>query len=266
MKCVQKIILSWLCTYPGRFPYPGPDSDNAVWMMGNPNWASISLHLGEVSTSFCQPSSACVYAYKSSLLVWISYIKILSQYHRASTLYKQGWCSHSKLKKMYMYHSPLQVFSHNLCLLYMHYGKRDVYVSVGRWSYSHIVDIWADSTSRVLERPPIQLLAYGLFQLMHLTWRPCFFLNRAINSGHREDKHRLQHSQLEFQHLSICGNYGSVARNFLNLYKELYCQRGRHSCSGSWGEVRSSYNSTNKMSFSAKIIRLGQRTTAIMMV
>ena len=118
-KCIQKIILSWLCTYPGRFPYPGPDSDNAVWMMGNPNWASISLHLGEVSTSFCQPSSACVYAYKSSLLVWISYIKILSQYHRASTLYKQGWCSHSKLKKMYMYHSPLQVFSHNLCLLYM---------------------------------------------------------------------------------------------------------------------------------------------------
>ena len=35
----------------GRFPYPGPDTDNAVWMMGNPNWGTINLHLGEVSTN-----------------------------------------------------------------------------------------------------------------------------------------------------------------------------------------------------------------------
>ena len=33
----------------GRYPYPGPWQDNAVWMMGNPNWATINMHLGEVS-------------------------------------------------------------------------------------------------------------------------------------------------------------------------------------------------------------------------
>ena len=32
----------------GRYPYPGPnprnhDADNSVWMMGNPNWATLSL-------------------------------------------------------------------------------------------------------------------------------------------------------------------------------------------------------------------------------
>ncbi len=31
----------------GRYPYPGPPQDNAVWLMGNPNWATISLHLGQ---------------------------------------------------------------------------------------------------------------------------------------------------------------------------------------------------------------------------
>ncbi|XP_019862650.1 PREDICTED: uncharacterized protein LOC109591341 [Amphimedon queenslandica] len=31
----------------GRHPYPGPYTDNAVWMMGNPNWATINMHLGE---------------------------------------------------------------------------------------------------------------------------------------------------------------------------------------------------------------------------
>ena len=31
----------------GRQPYPGSYRDNAVWMMGNPNWATINLHLGE---------------------------------------------------------------------------------------------------------------------------------------------------------------------------------------------------------------------------
>ncbi|KAK6191696.1 hypothetical protein SNE40_003314 [Patella caerulea] len=30
----------------GRYPYPGPTQDNAVWMMGNPNWASTQLRLG----------------------------------------------------------------------------------------------------------------------------------------------------------------------------------------------------------------------------
>ncbi|KAK6180933.1 hypothetical protein SNE40_008897 [Patella caerulea] len=30
----------------GRYPYPGPPQDNAVWMMGNPNWASTQLRLG----------------------------------------------------------------------------------------------------------------------------------------------------------------------------------------------------------------------------
>ncbi len=40
-----------LVTYPtGRYPYPGPTGaiDNSVWMMANPNWASINIHLGEV--------------------------------------------------------------------------------------------------------------------------------------------------------------------------------------------------------------------------
>ena len=35
----------------GRYPYPGPpalghDADNSVWMMANPNWASLSLRRG----------------------------------------------------------------------------------------------------------------------------------------------------------------------------------------------------------------------------
>ena len=34
---------------PGRHPYPGPYQDNAIWMMGNPNWATITMHLGEVN-------------------------------------------------------------------------------------------------------------------------------------------------------------------------------------------------------------------------
>ncbi|CAD5124032.1 DgyrCDS12336 [Dimorphilus gyrociliatus] len=28
-----------------RYKYPGPPQDNAVWMMGNPNWATIKIHL-----------------------------------------------------------------------------------------------------------------------------------------------------------------------------------------------------------------------------
>ncbi|CAH1781975.1 unnamed protein product [Owenia fusiformis] len=31
----------------GRYPYPGPSQDNAIWMMGNPNWATISIHNGQ---------------------------------------------------------------------------------------------------------------------------------------------------------------------------------------------------------------------------
>ena len=39
----------------GRFPYPGPaSSDNAVWMMANPNWGTINLHLGEVRKCLLQ--------------------------------------------------------------------------------------------------------------------------------------------------------------------------------------------------------------------
>lgn len=34
----------------GRQPYPGDFRDNAVWMMGNPNWATINMHLGQVNT------------------------------------------------------------------------------------------------------------------------------------------------------------------------------------------------------------------------
>lgn len=30
----------------GRYPYPGPFQDNAVWMMGNPNWVASKIHLG----------------------------------------------------------------------------------------------------------------------------------------------------------------------------------------------------------------------------
>ncbi|ESO93556.1 hypothetical protein LOTGIDRAFT_161662 [Lottia gigantea] len=30
----------------GRYPYPGPSQDNAIWMMGNPNWASTQIRLG----------------------------------------------------------------------------------------------------------------------------------------------------------------------------------------------------------------------------
>ena len=30
-------------------PTSDPAIDNAVWMMGNPNWGTINLHLGEVS-------------------------------------------------------------------------------------------------------------------------------------------------------------------------------------------------------------------------
>ena len=30
----------------GRYPYPGPVQDNAVWMMANPNWASLALWRG----------------------------------------------------------------------------------------------------------------------------------------------------------------------------------------------------------------------------
>ena len=30
----------------GRYPYPGPAQDNAVWMMANPNWASLALWRG----------------------------------------------------------------------------------------------------------------------------------------------------------------------------------------------------------------------------
>ena len=29
----------------GRYPYPGPSQDNAIWLMGNPNWATINIHL-----------------------------------------------------------------------------------------------------------------------------------------------------------------------------------------------------------------------------
>ncbi len=29
----------------GRYPYPGPPQDNAVWQMGNPNWATLNIHL-----------------------------------------------------------------------------------------------------------------------------------------------------------------------------------------------------------------------------
>ena len=35
---------------PGRYALSGKTSDNAVWMMGNPNWATINMHLGEVCT------------------------------------------------------------------------------------------------------------------------------------------------------------------------------------------------------------------------
>ena len=31
----------------GRYPYPGPSQDNAIWLMGNPNWATINIHLKE---------------------------------------------------------------------------------------------------------------------------------------------------------------------------------------------------------------------------
>ncbi len=31
----------------GRYPFPGPAQDNAVWLMGNPNWATINIHLGQ---------------------------------------------------------------------------------------------------------------------------------------------------------------------------------------------------------------------------
>ena len=71
MKCLLEDTVcsednSLLIVSPGRFPYPGPSSDNAVWMMGSANWASISLHLGEVSTGCSHPSSACTHAHKSS--------------------------------------------------------------------------------------------------------------------------------------------------------------------------------------------------------
>ena len=29
----------------GRYPYPGKPQDNAIWLMGNPNWATINIHL-----------------------------------------------------------------------------------------------------------------------------------------------------------------------------------------------------------------------------
>ncbi len=51
LQCAQNIFCDRLVTYPtGRYPYPGPAraGDNSVWMMANPNWASINIHLGEV--------------------------------------------------------------------------------------------------------------------------------------------------------------------------------------------------------------------------
>ncbi len=35
----------------GRYPsFPGPPNcaDNEIWLMGNPNWATINIHLNEV--------------------------------------------------------------------------------------------------------------------------------------------------------------------------------------------------------------------------
>jgi len=34
----------------GRYPYPGPPQDNAIWMLGNPNWATLNLHLSASPT------------------------------------------------------------------------------------------------------------------------------------------------------------------------------------------------------------------------
>ncbi len=51
--CAAEISLSFLCVNnTGRYPEVGPDSDNSLWMMGNPNWGSISLHLGEVRDNY----------------------------------------------------------------------------------------------------------------------------------------------------------------------------------------------------------------------
>ena len=49
MHALDSTCILLVCT--GRFPYPGPPSDNAVWMLANPNWGTINLHLGEVSVS-----------------------------------------------------------------------------------------------------------------------------------------------------------------------------------------------------------------------
>ena len=52
-----KIVVTYsrtFCSFSlGRYTkVPIPWSDNAIWMMGNPNWASIQLHLGEVRHEF----------------------------------------------------------------------------------------------------------------------------------------------------------------------------------------------------------------------
>ena len=52
----------------GRYPYPGNESymfgsDNSVWMMGNPNWATITTHLGEVLTYVHMHIHAYIHAY-----------------------------------------------------------------------------------------------------------------------------------------------------------------------------------------------------------
>ena len=38
----------------GRYPYPGPAQDNAVWMMANPNWASLALWRGVAAADALQ--------------------------------------------------------------------------------------------------------------------------------------------------------------------------------------------------------------------
>ena len=51
--CVWSCSIGTLChnyiVYLGRTPSRSHAADNAVWMMGNPNWGTINLHLGEVS-------------------------------------------------------------------------------------------------------------------------------------------------------------------------------------------------------------------------
>ena len=98
--CVSRVVLLALyyyhnditIVYSGRFPYPGPSSDNAVWMMGNPNWGTINLHLGEVSHYLLQslkhivPGILCIHSLQGQFNYDSNYNKSLRDVRLIITL------------------------------------------------------------------------------------------------------------------------------------------------------------------------------------